>query len=193
MNSLPANRYAIFACLAIFGLAADLVSKNVVFAQLGSPAGSTGWLIDSWLKFRLFTTFNEGALWGFGQGLTSLFAVFSIAAAAGVIYWLFVAKAAKSLWLTISLALVMAGTLGNLFDRFGLHGLSGPDGEVRLAVRDFLHFRFGTFDWAVFNVADILLVVGAIMLGLQSLMPDPAQAKASSDKEPPGDVATQAA
>jgi signal peptidase II len=64
---------------------------------------------------------------------------------------------------------VAGGTLGNLYDRLGLHGVSFP-GESRpaLAVRDFLHFMFGTFDWAIFNLADSFLVVGAAMLFVQS-------------------------
>ncbi len=47
------------------------------------------------------------------------------------------------------------------------------DGHPVFAVRDFLHFRFGSFDWAVFNLADVFLVCGATMLGLHSLRPLP--------------------
>ncbi|QDT66408.1 signal peptidase II [Calycomorphotria hydatis] len=183
MKSVPANRYWIFGLLVVVGLAADLVSKRIVFQFLGAPDGSTNWLIDSWLKFRLYTTFNEGALWGIGQGWTGMFAVFSIAAAIGVMYWLFVAGAARSSWLTVALAFVMAGTLGNLFDRAGMHGWARPDGESLNAVRDFLHFRFGTFDWAIFNIADVLLVTGAIMLGIQSFFHE-SKEETTSEEEP---------
>ena len=67
------------------------------------------------------------------------------------------------------MALVSGGTIGNLYDRLGIHGLKDSNGESILAVRDFLDFRFGSFDWAVFNIADVCLVTGAIMLMLQSL------------------------
>lgn len=170
MNRVSANRYLVFLSIVIGGSALDLWSKAAVFAKLGPPpGGSTGWLLDGWLKFELHTSFNTGALWGFGQGKAWLFALLSVFAFCGVIYWLFVAGAARSMWLTVTLGMVTAGTLGNLYDRLALHGFKNPaTGEPFQAVRDFLHFRFGDFDWATFNVADILLVVGAIMLVIQS-------------------------
>jgi signal peptidase II len=88
-------------------------------------------------------------------------------------YWLFFRGAARSLWLTVALALVSGGTLGNLYDRLGLHGVPFPNEPgVAFAVRDFLHFQFGPLDWATFNIADCLLVVGSIMLLLQSTRSD---------------------
>lgn len=169
MAHVTASRTITFLLLAAGGFAADLASKNAVFASLGWPDGSTDWFLDGWIKFRLYTTFNHGALWGVGQGMTWLFAALSVAAVIGVIYWLFWAGAARSWWLTIALGMITAGTLGNLWDRAGMHGIDGPDGSPVFAVRDFLHFRFGSFDWAIFNLADVLLVTGAIMLGIQSL------------------------
>lgn len=183
MDRAPASRLVIFALLAAGGLAADLASKHAVFDRL-DVGGSTGWLLDGWLKFRLYTTFNHGALWGVGQGMTWLFAVLSVAAVIGVFYWLFRGGAARSLWLTVALALITAGTLGNLWDRAGMHGIDGPDDRPVFAVRDFLHFRFGTFDWAIFNVADMCLVTGAIMLGLQSLRPEPKRAEVAREHAP---------
>ena len=43
--------------------------------------------------------------------------------------------------------------------------LAGREAPLQ-AVRDFLHFRFGTFDWAIFNFADVFLVTGAIIYDL---------------------------
>lgn len=173
MARVPASRIITFFLLAIGGLAADLYTKHLVFSELGSEGGRTEWLLDGWTKFRLYTTFNHGALWGVGQGMTWLFATLSVVAICGVFYWLFWSGAARSWWLTVALSFVTAGALGNLWDRAGMHGLVDVEGNPIFAVRDFLHFRFGTFDWAVFNVADMLLVTGAIMLGLQSLKPEP--------------------
>jgi signal peptidase II len=169
MKQIPNNRYVIFLLLTGGGAALDLWSKSYVFARLGAPGGRTGWLLDGWLKFELHTSFNSGALWGMGQGKAWLFALLSVGAFVGVLYYLFFMGAARSLWLTITLGLISGGTLGNLYDRLALHGWQHPrSGEPLQAVRDFLRFRFGTFDWATFNVADILLVVGAIMLVIQS-------------------------
>ena len=170
-NRVSPNRYITFAIIAAGGTIADLLSKYLVFKRLGAPGGRTGWLIDSWLKFELHTSFNTGALWGMGQGMAWLFAILSVVAFCGVIYWLFIAGHARSLWLTITLALITGGTLGNLYDRLGLHGHIDPLTQQPLqAVRDFLRFRFGNFEWATFNVADVFLVCGAILLVLQSFM-----------------------
>jgi len=160
----------VFVVLTLICLTVDLWSKEVVFQSLGLRNG-TDWLIDSWVRFRLFTSLNEGALWGMGQGFAWVFALLSIAAFMGILCWLFAYKAAESLWLTVSLAFVSGGTLGNLYDRLGLHGIVVPgQAQPIKAVRDFFHFQFGTFDWAIFNVADICLVTGAIMLMIQSVL-----------------------
>jgi len=103
-----------------------------------------------------------------GQGLSWLFALLSLVAIAGILYWLFVQHAAKSYWLTVSLSFVLAGTLGNLWDRLGMHGFTDEVGHTYYAVRDFLLFTFGSYHWPVFNFADVLLVTGAIMLVLHS-------------------------
>ena len=144
-------------------------------AEDGAVEGVSVPYIDGWMTFRLFTSFNHGALWGVGQGYSWAFAVMSVLAAAGILYWLFVRKAATSAWLTVALAFVLGGTLGNLFDRTGLHGCIDPaTGETIHAVRDFLLFTFGSFSWPVFNFADVYLVTGAIMLVLQSFRPEAA-------------------
>ena len=171
----PRNRIPIYVTIAILALAADLGSKEWAFRSLGLY-GRSRLLIDSWLRFGLLTNLNEGALWGIGQGMAPVFAVLSIGAFIGVIYWLFFCGAAASLWTTVALALVSGGTLGNLYDRLGLHGLHLPNSQNRaLAVRDFLHFQFGNYDYPIFNIADSCLVVGAIMLILQSLKPVPTE------------------
>jgi signal peptidase II len=122
------------------------------------------------VKFRLYTSFNPGALWGIGQEHTWLFASLSIVAIAGVVYWLFVRRAAVSWWLTVSLSLILGGTLGNLFDRVSLHGYTDLNGHPIHAVRDFLLFTFGNWNFPVFNFADSFLVTGAIMLVVHSLV-----------------------
>ncbi|VAX38694.1 Lipoprotein signal peptidase [hydrothermal vent metagenome] len=191
MPSVPVNRYFIFGIIALLGVSGDIYSKHLVFQDLGYPGGrqfptavgeykvfdavaparngETREYLNGWLSFRLYTSFNRGALWGIGQNMTWVFAALSFVAAAGVLYWLFKMGAAHSLWLTISLSLIFSGTLGNLWDRLGWHGCKeSPQGEPLRAVRDFLLFTFGTYHWPIFNFADVFLVTGAIMLGVHS-------------------------
>lgn len=183
---LPGNRYVIYGALAILGLAWDLYSKHIVFQWFGCPGRAQWtWKAGSFLSFTLQTNFNEGALWGIGQGGAPVFAGLSILAVLGILYFLFWAGHARSLWLTVALGLVTAGALGNLYDRIGLHGWM-HNGKPVLAVRDFLYFRFfDQFDWAIFNFADTFLVTGAIMLVIQSFQADaPAATKTEAAPTP---------
>ncbi|MCH2210622.1 MAG: signal peptidase II [Fuerstiella sp.] len=183
MNHVPVSRVILYGLLSSFAVSLDLVSKSIAFRQLRVHTG-TDWLMDGWLKFRLFTSINQGALWGVGQGLSLWFAALSVAAVAGILYWLFWRQGCQSIWLTTALAVVSGGTLGNLYDRLGMHGLQDSDGNTVFGVRDFLDFRLGSFDWAIFNVADVCLVTGAVMLMLQSIMTPPPSIAAEVDQDP---------
>lgn len=186
-DSIPARRYALYGAIVSAGAAFDLWSKYAVFAALGGPWQPAPWVWRGGdiVRFTFQTSFNEGALWGLGQGFAGLFAALSCAAVVGILYFLFVAKHAHSVWLTVALSLVTAGALGNLFDRLGLHGWKTADGQPVYAVRDFLYFRFfETFDWAIFNIADALLVTGAIMLVIHSFWMAPATQPAEAHAAP---------
>lgn len=170
LNGVPLSRHAVFSVLVVVLLTWDLYSKWWVFDFYGYEyRQSDSWLVWLWGKnvFRLMTSFNHGALWGLGQGFSSVFAALSVVAAIAVFVWLFVFRAAESWWLTISLAFVMSGTLGNLYDRLGLHGLRNEmTGQIEYAVRDFMFIEI--IKWPIFNFADSFLVTGAIMLAIQT-------------------------
>jgi signal peptidase II len=102
------------------------------------------WLID-WLG-------GTSELWS-----NRFFAAISLAAAAAIAWWSSRPSARRELGLSAALGLILAGTLGNLFDRLVFGG-----------VRDFLHAHYQSFDWPVFNVADCCLVVGAFLLLAQA-------------------------
>lgn len=176
LNGIPVWHYVVFLVMSTTLLVWDLYSKWHVFSTLGyEHRQSESWFVGLWGKdvFRLMTSFNHGALWGMGQGYSSVFALLSVVAALAVVYWLFLARGAQSLWLTVALSFVMAGTLGNLYDRLGLHGLRDEvTGQIQYAVRDFLYFQI--IEWPIFNFADTFLVTGAIMLLIQSFQADAA-------------------
>jgi signal peptidase II len=174
---VPPSRYLVFLSIAVGGCAIDLWTKHWIFQRLSVPWVEGGRLSPPiWLWSSIFgfeTSLNEGALFGVGQGKVLLFASLSVVAAVGILLWLFAARAARDLHLTIALGCVMAGILGNLYDRLGLHGLTWGSGvtgrevgEPVYAVRDWLHFKIPAigFDWPIFNLADSCLVCGAILL-----------------------------
>jgi signal peptidase II len=191
MKPVPASRYVAFFLIAACALGWDLFTKTWAFSTLGFPHHESDPLAWLWGEnvFKLMTSFNHGALWGMGQGYSWLFASMSIIAAGAIFYWLF-RGAAQSRWLTVALALIMAGTLGNLYDRLGLHDLRNLEGQVEHAVRDFLYIE--VINWPIFNFADSYLVTGAIMLLIHSFqMEDENAGPGGSTRAEP--VLTQAA
>lgn len=174
----PTIRFLYVAVIATAGVCWDLWSKREVFAQLGYRGIYPVWkgqVLGMSIRFQLETTLNFGALWGVGQGLSWLFATLSFVALTAIAYFLWKRHAIASLWLTLVTGLLLAGTLGNLYDRLGLHGWKDKAGNTVYAVRDFLDFYFfnDSFHWATFNFADVYLVVGACMLALHSLWLQP--------------------
>ncbi len=161
-RTVPASRYGVFFGLALAGCLLDLITKHLIFQRFGMPPKPTWWLWEGIVGIQ--TSLNEGALFGFGQGMVPLFAALSIVAALAILWWLFVAGAARDWVLCIALALITAGIFGNLYDRLGLPGLRWNGGEPVYAVRDWILVMIGKWPWPNFNVADSMLVCGAALL-----------------------------
>jgi signal peptidase II len=158
------GRWLLFWTIALGGASFDLVTKTVIFSNIGQPPAAAVSIVPGIIELQ--TSLNPGALWGFGRSLpysSQIFAGLSILAGLAICYWLFVRGAAASLALTIALGLIMAGALGNCYDRLAL-------GHVR----DFVHLHVDSvgFDCAIFNFADNMLVAGAIILVLYTLRPE---------------------
>ena len=58
----------------------------------------------------------------------------------------------------LSLLMILGGALGNLYDRIKYNG-----------VLDFIDFHVGNFHWFIFNVSDIFITVGVIVMILLEL------------------------
>lgn len=85
----------------------------------------------------------------------------ALAGAIGVMiaWWLATLPARGHPWLTIGLAAILGGALGNAVDR-ARHGY----------VVDFLHFHWGSAYFPAFNAADIAITTGAAMLIIDAIM-----------------------
>jgi signal peptidase II len=168
MTAVPASRYIVFLAILIAGLWADLYTKDWAFNSLGMPSGRVRWLIPEYVGLE--TSLNEGALFGLGQGKVVVFVTLSVVATCGILYWLFVKRFARDWLLTVSLGGVTGGILGNLYDRLGMHHLlwNYPEdrvGQPVYAVRDWILWQANSdLRWPNFNIADSLLVCGAIAL-----------------------------
>ena len=107
--------------------------------------------------FRLTYIYNRGAAFGLHLGDWSRIA-FSIlpVAAAALLYMMYRQTPWRDKARLISIALVTGGAIGNLIDRI----------RSSRGVVDFFDFGFGTMRWPVFNVADIGVTVGALLLAV---------------------------
>jgi signal peptidase II len=180
----------VFFSLAAACCALDLATKSWMFARLGMPDHNVQpqWIWKGVFGFQ--TSLNEGALFGMGQGLWPLFVALSLGAAVGIFFWLFAAGAARDWLLTIALAVVTAGILGNLYDRLALPGLVWRNangnhlpGDSVHGVRDFILVMIGHWHWPTFNLADSSLVCGAALLVWHASLPK-AETETKNDELP---------
>ena len=117
------------------------------------------------VDFYVFPFLNFNLVWntGIGFGLISLetnifYHILTLIIAVVNIVLIFFIIKSKGIYVYL-LALIIGGSLGNLFDRIYYY-----------AVPDFIDFHIGNFHWFVFNVADIFITVGIIGLMLKELL-----------------------
>lgn len=169
-----------FLVIVTATLGADLASKHWAFEHVaGTPVRLTrqnsddpaiipyhepSMVIPGLLSLKL--TANTGALFGLGRGSQMIFIIVSVLAVGiiGRVFW----YSRPGAWVYhLSLGLILAGALGNLYDRIRFN-----------AVRDLLllfpevMLPFGwrwpggpreIYPW-VFNIADAALVVGVVLM-----------------------------
>ncbi len=195
MDRVPPQRYLLYLVPAIVGVSIDLATKAWAFSRPGLRAHQIEWLWPGHAGFQL--SWNEGALFGMGQGNVWLFVTMSLIALTAIPVWLFWFRAARDAWLTFALGCVTGGILGNVYDRLGLHGEVWPAGDPRAgqtihAVRDWILWQASDqWRWPNFNIADSLLVVGAAIMFLHALfMPPPVVAESAAEKTIPPSAAS---
>jgi signal peptidase II len=110
--------------------------------------------------FSLVLAWNQGVSYGwFAQGgnlgQLVLIAVSVLASAA---LWLWLARTSSPVTAS-ALGLIIGGALGNVIDRI-IYG----------AVADFFLFHAFGFTWYVFNIADIAIVAGVLLLIYESVI-----------------------
>jgi len=140
--------------------------------------------IDQWVKYWIVTNLefgeiqtmvdhflsltyvkNTGAAWSILEGKTSFFVVVTLIAVV-VVSYLMVHYRNESKFLTIGLALVLAGAIGNFIDRIRLGYV------VDMIQVDFIQFP-------VFNIADSSLVVGVILIFIYTLFEERLKGKSA--------------
>ncbi len=159
-------RFWLVVVLTIF---ADLGSKKYIFEKLLNTPAQRFELVPGWLSFTLHI--NKGAVWGIGGGKPVLIIAVTAVIIPIVIYLAHTSqKSGKSFLPLLGFGMLLGGALGNLYDRvFTSMQLRGYP-QSYYGVRDFVDFRIpGVYNWPVFNVADIAIVLGVVIFILWSL------------------------
>ena len=141
------NKRVLFVVLAAAWVALDAFTKAQFHGGIVGRVvfGPVLGLFD----FRLIH--NTGGAWGIFSDSTFALGVFSLAVCLIASIYFFIASKHMNLFETVGFALVVAGGIGNAIDRFLLG-----------YVVDFIEFAF--FEFPVFNVADIGVTCGFVIL-----------------------------
>ncbi|MDN4523494.1 signal peptidase II [Fictibacillus fluitans] len=140
--------------LALFVLGLDQVTKWMIVKNMHYGESIT--VIEN--VFYITSHRNRGAAFGILQNQMWFFIIITIAVIFAVIYYM--QKHAKHQpLLRLALGLVLGGATGNFLDRI-----------IRKEVVDFLDVKIGSYNYPIFNVADSALVIGVILIFIQTLM-----------------------
>ena len=164
----PNMRFILFLTLPLYAL--DQLTKQWVMRSI-SPYEARSVVPDF---FNLVNVPNTGAAFGSFKGNNTFFVVISLIALV-VVTILLVRHWRSDLWRDVSLALLLAGVLGNLTDRL-LYG----------HVVDFLlfnlHIRYAD-PWPAFNVADSCISIAVVLFIIHSFRKEKASIEQSAGRD----------
>lgn len=135
-----------YIVLIAIGVLLDQWTKMLVVNHLA--LGETKPVLDK--IFSLFYLQNKGAAWGILEGQRLFFLVITIAVVIVLVYLIYLNRN-NGILVNLSYALIAMGAIGNGIDRYRLG-----------YVVDMIQLEF--IDFPIFNVADMCLTVGVILL-----------------------------
>ena len=150
LKAVGRHRWALAVAVAGALVAVDQATK---WWALGALDG--GRTIDLFWTLRLRLVFNSGAAFGVGAAYAPVLALVAVAV---VVVLLGAGRALQGFWPRLATGLVVGGAVGNLLDR----ALRGGGELLGGAVVDFIDLQW----WPVFNVADMAITGGAVLLVL---------------------------
>ncbi|WP_161630424.1 MULTISPECIES: signal peptidase II [Holospora] len=149
MNNVILRKYMWLFGVVSAGMVVDQATKHYVKGIV-----STVKRIRICSVFSIVETYNTGISWGFlsKTGKTFQWGILGLSMGLVVMFLRMFAneKRLSSQW---AIALIISGACGNIIDRFFLG-----------AVFDFLSIHWKNFNFPVFNVADMLISVGFMIL-----------------------------
>ncbi len=148
-REVAARRWQL-ATIAVVVIVIDQLTKSWALDRLADESIEGPW------GSSLRLVFNRGSAFSLGSGFGPLFGVLALVIGLGLF---FVVRSVRERSVVFGLGLVQGGAIGNVIDRAFRDG----DGFLGGAVIDFL--EMGDW-WPVFNIADVAIVVGGIIVVL---------------------------
>ena len=150
-----------------FGLSAFVIVLDQITKYAVKQAFALHEVVEITSFFNMLLVYNKGAAFSLladaGGWQRGLFIAIALAASLWI-GWLLRQHAADKAF-CLALALILGGALGNVIDRIAIGG-----------VVDFLDFHAFGWHWPAFNVADIAISCGAVLLVFDALRTKPAPA-----------------
>ena len=153
------KKHIIPALVVVLAFIADLVTKNIALKHLGFYDRYD--FFGGFVRFDL--TYNQGGVFGIMQGYKNFFLIVSIIVLLIMVAYYFYEKQMPGLF-RVAMALIIGGAAGNIYDRL----IPGRPGVV-----DFISVGVdGVYRWPTFNIADSVIIAGAILLVIVVYMED---------------------
>ena len=148
------EKITVFATIIPSVLILDFIRKSWALDALAG--GTRLEILGGFVPLTL--AYNRGAAFGISLGDDSRWFFIPITILALVLLLVLLRQAQRRDWLRlVSISMVVAGALGNLYDRVrwdrGVVDFIGP-------------INLGFMDWPIFNVADMSITCGAVLLAI---------------------------
>lgn len=132
----------------------DQVVKILVISKLALQQSIT--IINNF--FNITYVRNTGAAWSILSGNVLLLIMISVLALVTIYYYLIKDKDLNKIDI-VSYSMLIGGIIGNLIDRI-VHGY----------VIDYLDFKIFNYNFPIFNIADTLIVISIIIIGINLIV-----------------------
>ena len=148
-TDVTARRWQLLA-VSLLVIVIDQISKAWAVSAL------PGNQIDGPFGSSLRLIFNRGSAFSLGEGFGPVFGILAIIVSIAMVW---IVRKVEQRSVVTGLGLIQGGAIGNVIDRAFRDG----DGFLAGAVIDFL--EIGDW-WPVFNIADVAIVVGGIVVAI---------------------------
>lgn len=150
----------------LLGIGVFILDRLHKFIQIDIMGWIGGEIVHVTGFFDYMLIWNTGISWGLMSGVSAqmLLAIMVAAMAALSVWW----WKDTAYWTRLGIALAIGGALSNALDRV-----------IWGAVADFFHFYAGGYSFSVFNIADVAITFGVILLIFDAFRPKTSQTETS--------------